>query len=99
MSRRIEAWHRLPEIVRFLIGTAATGSGTAAVFVGALVVMNPNSAGTVLLTAAHHGWPVVALWFITGLTFATIQMGGARKRRPVGDTMALTPVAIRARRR
>ena len=106
MSSPIKAWRRWPAIVRFLIRNVATGFGIAALFVGALVAVNPNGAGTVLLTGADHWWPVVALWFFTGLTFGAAQIGfatmpttGPRKlRRHIGAPAPLA-IPVRAGRR
>lgn len=105
------AWFRLPMLVRFLICHAALGFGIAAVAVIAFVIADPNGAGGILLRAAGHWWPVVALWFFLGLGFAAVQMGVATMLladrpdppRPRGNApvtpMAPPPALARARRR
>ena len=77
MRNPAETWRRQPRLVRFLVSHVVVGFGVAAVFVGGFVAADPNGAGTVLLTAAGHWWPVVALWGLTGLTFGAVQFGAA----------------------
>ena len=77
MPRLVAAWRRLPMLVRFLLAHAALGFVLGAVFVGALLAFDPQDAATLLLTAAGHWWPVVVLWFFTGLTFGAVQIGVA----------------------
>jgi hypothetical protein len=109
MRNPIRSWRRLPFAARFLLSHAAIGYGLAALFVGGLLVANPNGAGMVLLTAADHWWPALALWGLTGLTFATVQIGiatmalGEERRRPSGGSgaplvPALLPVRVARRR-
>lgn len=111
MRDPVSTWRELPRLVRFLIHHAAIGFGIAALFVGGLVLADPNGAGTVLLTAAGHWWPVAALWLFTGLTFAAVQMGAATAllcddgaeprggtRAPVASLVPI-PLCVRARRR
>jgi len=103
------AWRRAPILVRFLLSHATVGFGLAAVFVGALLAADPQRAGTLLLTAAGHWWPVVALWFFTGLTFGAVQIGVATMllaeppprgpHRGGGTPATLVPVRVRAGRR
>ena len=77
MSKLVAAWRRLPKLVRFLFAHGALGFVLGAIFVGALLVFDPQDAGALLLTAAGHWWPVVVLWFFTGLTFGAVQIGVA----------------------
>lgn len=107
MPRPVQTWRRLPRAARFLLCHAAIGFPLAAIFVGGLVLTDPNGTGTVLLTAADHWWPVAALWGLTGLTFGAAQMGAAmmllddrEDGRPRG-TGAPVPVrlSVRAARR
>jgi hypothetical protein len=107
MRNLIAAWRRLPKLVRFLVSHGALGFGLAAVFVGALLAFDPQDAATLLLTAAGHWWPVVALWLFTGLTFGAVQIGVAtmllarrdppRPPRGGGAPATLAPVLLRAR--
>lgn len=110
MPNPFEAWRRLPTLVRFLFRHAAIGFGVAAIFVGALLLADPNGIGGLLLTAAGHWWPALALWLFTGLTFGAAQIGAAtmllaepeqRPRRGFGvpASLAPVPVPVRARRR
>jgi hypothetical protein len=104
MRNPIETWRRQPRIVRFLLCHVAVGFGVAAVFVGGFVAADPNGAGTVLLTAADHWWPVVALWGLMGLTFGAAQIGAAMMLLANGDgpaprrgTLMPAPALLRAR--
>ncbi|HEV7266201.1 MAG TPA: hypothetical protein VGN83_14960 [Falsiroseomonas sp.] len=106
MRNPVRSWRGLPFAARFLASHAAIGVGLAAVFVGGLLLADPHGAGTVLLTAADHWWPALALWGLTGLTFATVQIGIATMalgeepgppRR--GGGARLVPVPVRAARR
>ena len=111
LARPAAAWFRLPMLVRFLICHAALGFVIAAVAVAAFVLADPNGAGGILLHAAGHWWPVVALWFFLGLTFGAVQIGAATMLladrpdppRPRGNApvtpMVLAPALARARRR
>jgi hypothetical protein len=108
MRNPVHTWRRQPRLVRFLLCHAALGFLLAAVFVGGLVASDVNGIGTVLLTAAGHWWPVAALWGLTGLTFAAVQMGAAtmslgdeapRRGSRAPARALLAPVPVRARRR
>jgi hypothetical protein len=77
MGDPVQAFRRLPLLVRFMALHAAIGFGIAAIFVVALLLADPGQAGTLLMTAAGHWWPAAVLWFFTGLTFASVQMGVA----------------------
>lgn len=106
MRNPVDTWRGQPRLVRFLICHAAVGFPLAAVFVGGLMLADPGGAGTVLLTAADHWWPVAALWGLTGLTFGAVQMGaatmllGSRPTKPPRGRLlraAPAPVVLRAR--
>jgi hypothetical protein len=107
MPNPIRAWRLLPEPLRFLVRHATLGFGAAAIFVGGLLLTDPGDAGTLLLTAADHWWPVAVLWGLTGSTFAGAQIGLAMTQqaeppRPPGGTgvpIGLVPVKVPVRRR
>ncbi|MGG5820318.1 hypothetical protein [Falsiroseomonas sp. HW251] len=105
------AWRRLPIAVRFLFSHGALGFAAAGLFVGGLLVTDPNGAGTLLLTGAGHWWPLALLWGLTGSTFAGVQIGIAimlmgeqpapgppgGNRAPGGPAPARIPVQARRR--
>jgi hypothetical protein len=106
MSNPAEAWRQLPKLVRFLISHAALGFLLSAIFVGALLLGGPQDTVRLLLTGAGHWWPVVVLWFFTGLTFGSVQIGVATMllgtsedppRRGPGVPSTLVPVLLRVR--
>jgi tetrahydromethanopterin S-methyltransferase subunit E len=61
--------------VLFLLRHALIGFGLAAVFVGAVLWSNAFGLGHLLLGAVGHPLPLLLLWFFTGLTMGSIQMG------------------------
>jgi hypothetical protein len=73
--RRLIAW--MPPHVRFLGLHALVGFGLASVFVAAVIWSNAFGLGRLLLDTALHPMPVLLLWFFTGLTFGSVQMGAA----------------------
>jgi hypothetical protein len=107
MPNPIRAWRLLPEPLRFLARHAALGYAAAAIFVGGLLLTDPGDAGTLLLTAADHWWPVAVLWGLTCSTFAGAQIGLAMTQqaeppRPPGGTgvpIGFVPVKVPVRRR
>lgn len=102
---------KLPVAVRFMVLHGLVGFGLAAVFVAAVLWADPGGVGTLIL--AHGGVPVIALlWFFTGLTFGSVQIGtavmlldrqddaprgGRRQRLPAVPVPV--PVPVRAPRR
>lgn len=101
--------NRIPPAVRFMLLHGLIGFGLSAVFVAALLWADPSGVGTLILR--HGGLPVVAmLWFFTGLTFGSVQIGAAIMFQDGGDgpgsggrrqraTGVPVPVRVGARRR
>ena len=99
---------RIPIAVRFMVLHGLVGFGLAAIFMGALLWADPGGVGRLILR--EGGLPAVALlWFFTGLTFGSVQIGAAvmlqdgrgdaprgGRREPVAP--ALVPMPVRARR-
>lgn len=67
----------LPLSVRFLLRHALIGFGLAALFVGAVLWSDAFGLGHLLLQATGHPLPLLLLWFFTGLTLGSVQMGVA----------------------
>lgn len=97
---------RIPPAVRFMVMHGLVGFGLSALFVAAVLWSDPGGVGTLILK--HGGIPVVAmLWFFSGLTFGSVQIGAAvmLQDRP-DDTphgghrqrLRLAPVPVRVRR-
>lgn len=109
MPNPIMAWRHLPMLVRFLLRHAAIGFGLAAIFVGAILLLDPQEARALLMSGAGHWWPALVLWVFTGLTFGAVQIGAAtmllehaeppRPRHGRGAPADLAPVLLRVRRR
>ena len=90
----------------------AIGFTIAALFVAALLMLEPLGLGR--LIATQHAWPVVILlWFFTGLTFASVQTaiavmaldgpdepphGGKKLKLRGRANTALAPARVPARR-
>lgn len=99
------AWHRLPRLVRFLIGHGLAGFALSALFVLGLV-HHDDEAAHLLLRGAGSAWPAVALWFFTGLTFGSAQIAmatmllahGDERPRPRGGRPVPVRVGARGRR-
>lgn len=67
---------RLPVAVRFMLLHGLVGFGIAAIFVAAILWADPGGVGSLILR--HGGAPVILLlWFFTGLTFGSVQIGAA----------------------
>ncbi|MBW6399609.1 hypothetical protein KPL78_17250 [Roseomonas sp. HJA6] len=100
--------HRIPVAVRFMIMHGLIGFGLSALFVAAVLWADPGGVGRLILK--HGGVPVVAmLWFFSGLTFGSVQIGAAimlrdgRDEPPRGRRLRLqaipVPVTVPARAR
>lgn len=95
--------NRLPVAVRFMILHGVIGFGLAAIFVAAILWADPGGVGTLILR--HGGLPVIALlWFFSGLTFGSVQIGTAvmlqdgREEGPRGGRrMRVPPMLLPAR--
>ncbi len=97
---------RIPPAVRFMVLHGLVGFGLSALFVAAVLWADPGGVGTLILK--HGGIPVIAmLWFFSGLTFGSVQIGTAvmLQDRP-DDTprgghrqrLRFAPVPVRVRR-
>ena len=97
---------RIPPVVRFMVMHGLVGFGLSALFVAAVLWADPGGVGQLILK--HGGIPVVAmLWFFSGLTFGSVQIGAAvmlqdgRDDAPRGghrQRLQLAPVPVRVRR-
>jgi hypothetical protein len=96
--------NRLPVAVRFMLLHGVVGFGIAAIFVGAVLWADPGGVGALILR--HGGLPVIALlWFFSGLTFGSVQIGAAvmlldgREDGPRGGgrRMRVPPMLVPAR--
>ncbi|GGJ09591.1 hypothetical protein [Neoroseomonas lacus] len=68
--------HRIPPPIRFMLLHGLVGFGLSAMFVAAVLWADPGGVGQLILK--HGGFPVVAmLWFFSGLTFGSVQIGAA----------------------
>lgn len=65
----------LPPLVRLLARNAAFGFAVAIVFVGAMLLLDINGLGTLILHSPDGIIATFALTFATGLTFGSVQMG------------------------
>ena len=63
--------------VLFLLRHALIGFALAGLFVAAVLWSNAFGLGDLLLAAAGHPLPLLLLWFFTGLTLGSVQMGVA----------------------
>jgi hypothetical protein len=101
---------RIPVAIRFMVLHGLVGFGLAALFVGAVLWSDPGGVGRLILR--EGGLPVIALlWFFTGLTFGSVQIGAAvmlqdgrddtprgGRRAPVRMVPAPVRIALRGRR-
>lgn len=75
---------RFPVAVRFLILHGLVGFGLSALFVAAVLWADPGGVGQVILR--HGGIPVIVLlWFFSGLTLGSVQIGTAVMLKEGGD--------------
>jgi hypothetical protein len=101
---------RVPIAVRFMVLHGLVGFGLAALFVGAVLWADPGGVGRLILR--EGGLPVIGLlWFFTGLTFGSVQIGAAvmlqdgrddaprgGRRQRVAPALVPARIAVRARR-
>jgi hypothetical protein len=74
---RLGRWPR-PRLVRFMMLHGAIGFGIAAVFVGGILLADPGGLGRLLAPRGPEGvLPLALLWFFSGLTFGSVQIGAA----------------------
>ncbi|MEO3470769.1 hypothetical protein AAFN86_02800 [Roseomonas sp. CAU 1739] len=67
---------RMPTAVRFMVLHGLIGFGLSALFVAAVLWADPGGVGQLILK--QGGIPVIAmLWFFSGLTFGSVQIGTA----------------------
>lgn len=67
---------RVPVAVRFMVLHGLVGFGLATLFVGALLWADPGGVGQLILK--QGGLPVIGLlWFFSGLTLGSVQIGTA----------------------
>lgn len=67
---------RIPVAIRFMVLHGLVGFGLSTLFVGAVLWADPGGVGRLILK--HGGLPVIAmLWFFSGLTFGSVQIGAA----------------------
>ena len=91
---------RIPPAVRFMVLHGLVGFGLSAIFVAAVLWADPGGVGSLILK--HGGLPVIAmLWFFSGLTFGSVQIGTAvmlqdgRDDAPRGGRRFRLPQAMR----
>lgn len=91
---------RIPIAVRFMVLHGLIGFGLSAAFVATVLWADPGGVGALILK--HGGLPVIALlWFFTGLTFGSVQIGTAvmlqdgRDDAPRGGRRLRLPLALR----
>lgn len=70
-------WRSEPQPLLFLALQLLVGLGMAAVVLVALLLGDPGGLASVLLQAESHPWPLLLLWFFTGMTFGGVQFGVA----------------------
>lgn len=96
----------MPRLLRFLLLHAVVGFTLATLFIIALLWADPGGVAQVLRRAPGHPWPVLLLWFFSGLTFGSVQIGVAtmlleeRPEQPPQDPPGglRVPVAIPVKR-
>lgn len=108
MRRRLRVFWRGNPLLRLLAVNAAIGFGLSALFVGALASLDLGHMGRLLSGGEARPFAIV-LWFFTGLTFASVQMGiavmalarggggGARRRVKPRPMTARGPAVVRVR--
>lgn len=79
----------MPPLVRFMISHAAIGFGLAFVFVAVIVALDVSNLRALLFHDAMGLLALALLFFFSGLTFASVQMGLAVMA--LGESDADTP--------
>jgi len=84
----------MPILVRFMLKHALFGYGVAFVFVATVLVLDLGGLATLMLGSDLGLLAMALLFFFTGLTFASLQMGIAimtlRPERKEGDGSDVT---------
>jgi hypothetical protein len=62
---------------RFVLAHICIGALLATVFVATLQHLDLHGIGTLLTSAPEHPGPLLLLWFVLGLTFASVQFAMA----------------------
>lgn len=81
----------LPPLVRLLARNAALGFMVAIVFVGAMLLLDINGLGTLILHSPDAVLATFALTFATGLTFGGVQMAIAIMQLAEGEQDMASP--------
>ncbi len=81
----------LPPLVRLLARNAALGFMVAIVFVGAMLLLDINGLGTLILHSPDGIIATFALTFATGLTFGGVQMAIAIMQLAEGEQDMTSP--------
>lgn len=81
----------LPPLVRLLARNAALGFMVAMVFVGAMLLLDINGLGTLILHSPDGLIATFALTFATGLTFGGVQMAIAIMQLADGEQDMASP--------
>lgn len=67
----------LPPLVRFLILHGLVGFGLSTLLIAAILWADPGGLGSLMLRASGHPWPLLLLWFFSGLTLGGVQIAVA----------------------
>lgn len=65
----------MPPLIRFMISHAAIGFGISFVFVGAILALDVSNLRALFFNDAMGLLALALLFFFSGLTFASVQMG------------------------
>lgn len=71
------AAERVPRLIRLMLAHAAIGFGISTLFVLALLWSDLGGLSTLMQRSDLWPGPALLLWFFSGLTFASVQMGAA----------------------
>jgi len=99
----------LPVAVRFMLLHGAIGFAIATLFMALLLGTDAGGLATLMRGAESWPLPALLLWFFSGLTFGSVQIGaavmllGTEEQPPSGGTrvpiLQPIPIPLRARRR